>query len=429
MERLLKLVHNKAAEEKLSEGTSSSPTGKKVTKVIGETENDKKKIKVNLPTEENYVKVDHEKHESVKVIVDKKGEEVETRPHNLSKERRENFENSGSDESRNQANAEKPDQNPEKVSKSVKSFEAKLEKNEIVAPAEESGSQGEIFAEAKMEEGKMDQGKVIKLIPGVDGKEIFAGKETKTNEEKNCQVANMGIVARPTEGERKTEKNILENEASEDNSDMFEDKRVIKRIESSGQDFFERAYPILYEPSELSIYDPSQGTSQDPFQPDFGPKTRSSGIPLKDGEASGNGFKQLKDYFRKTDQDFQEYSDYIFVQNIYNAEDESLAATTSLKVLFCVFSAKSVAFLIPHGFCTFYAYSGHVHIHGKTRIEKGSKVCVLKEMHILWRKSLNENCAGFDIFDDERICERKINRETTFRRKLQNKTFDARSCK
>ena len=268
MERLLKLVHNKAAEEKLSEGTSS-PTGKKVTKVIGETENDKKKVKVNSLTEENYVKVNHEKQEPVKVVVGKKGEEVETRPpHNLRKERMENFENSGSDESRNQA--EKPDENPEKVSKSMKSIEAKPEKNEIVAPAEESGSQGEMFAEAGMEESK-----VIKLIPGVDGKEIFAGKETKTNEEKNCQVANMGILTRPTGGERKTEKNILENEASEDNSDMFEDKRVIKRIESSGQDFFERAYPILYEPSELSIYDPSQGTSQDPFQPDFGPRTTS----------------------------------------------------------------------------------------------------------------------------------------------------------
>ena len=86
MERLLKLVHSKAADEKLSEGTFPSPTGKKVTKVIGETENDKKKVKVNSPTEENYVKVDHKKHESVKVVVDKKGEEVETRPHNLSKD-------------------------------------------------------------------------------------------------------------------------------------------------------------------------------------------------------------------------------------------------------------------------------------------------------------------------------------------------------
>ena len=47
-----------------------------MTKVIGETENDKKKVKVNSPTEENYVKVNHEKQEPVKVIVDKKGEEV-----------------------------------------------------------------------------------------------------------------------------------------------------------------------------------------------------------------------------------------------------------------------------------------------------------------------------------------------------------------
>ena len=138
---------------------------------------------------------------------------------------------------------------------------------------------------------------------------------------------------------------------------------------STGQDFFEKAYPILYEPltSCSSIYDPSQGASFDPFHPGFGGKPTSSvgssSVPDlseitlcegTDGEARGKGFKRLKDYLKRN-RDFQEYSDYIFVENMCKAEDESPAATpTSLKVLFCIFNKIFLIPILPHTCCIFY---------------------------------------------------------------------------
>ena len=182
--------------------------------------------------------------------------------------------------------------------------------------------------------------------------------DTETSTDKGRQLVNNNLRE-----ENNTGKTMLRNSDKEDTgedtdvceSDVFEDKAAVIRREKSssrggegGQDFFERAYPILYEPlnSTSSIYDPSRETSFDPFRPDFGTKTtssvRSSCVPdLSEITLVGDDIvkkrrkkelKSLKDFF-KNNQDFQEYSDYIFVENMCKAEAGAPSAATSLKVL------------------------------------------------------------------------------------------------
>ena len=369
MERLLKLVHSKAAEERSAEETSLS-TDKKSTdakvirekeneknevkvicesenekndvKGIRETKNDKKETELTSLTEKNNVKV-KDKIEKDAMVLFEPDKEVETSQTTESAEKFETFGNTGSQKKQEKANA-KTFENQRNYAENKTETKPKIDKEAI---GDQTTHEGERCVEAKIKGAK-----VTKLTPEV------AGTKAETNV--NCQVAKDASV----DEERKRDKICIgKNETSEDSDDdtdvcesdvVFEDeaslRRVVKRVGSTGQDFFEKAYPILYEPlgSCSSIYDPSRGVSYDPFCPDFGPKTNSSvgsssipdlsEITLCDGEARGKGFKRLKDYL-KGNQDFQEYSDYIFVENMYKAEDESPAATTtSLKVLFCLFN-------------------------------------------------------------------------------------------
>lgn len=58
-------------------------------------------------------------------------------------------------------------------------------------------------------------------------------------------------------------------------------------------------------------------------------------------------------------------------------------------------------------------------------------MCVLEQMHILWRKSLNENGCSFDILDKKEFAQEEEEGgggEETALRKLPNKTFVALSC-
>ena len=191
--------------------------------------------------------------------------------------------------------------------------------------------------------------------------------DTETSTDKGRQLVNNNLRE-----ENNTGKTMLRNSDNENTgedtdvceSDVFEDKAAVIRREKSssrggegGQDFFERAYPILYEPlnSTSSIYDPSRETSFDPFRPDFGTKTtssvRSSCVPdLSEITLVGDDvakkrrkkeLKSLKDFF-KNNQDFQEYSDYIFVENMCKAEAGAPSAATSLKVLLSVSSNKRI---------------------------------------------------------------------------------------
>ena len=101
--------------------------------------------------------------------------------------------------------------------------------------------------------------------------------------------------------------------------------------------------------------------------------------------------KSLKDFF-KNNQDFQEYSDYIFVENMCKAEAGAPSAATSLKVLLSVASNKRI---LAFDNFTQFSHRGQFLTWFHLR-----NVCVVKEMHILWRKSLNGNCAAaFDILD------------------------------
>ena len=243
--------------------------------------------------------------------------------------------------------------------------------------------------------------------------------DIETSTDKGRQLVNNNLRE-----ENNTGKTMLRNSDKEDTgedtdvceSDVFEDKAAVIRREKSssrggeregGQDFFERAYPILYEPlnSTSSIYDPSRETSFDPFRPDFGTKTtssvRSSCVPdLSEITLVGDDIvkkrrkkelKSLKEFF-KNNQDFQEYSDYIFVENMCKAEAGAPSAATSLKVLLFVSSNKRIL--------TFDNFTQTSHRGQFLTWFHLRNVCVVKEMHILWRKSLNGNCAAaFDILD------------------------------
>ena len=103
MDRLLKLVHSKAAEERLVEVISSPSTDTNVekviydkndTKAIRETENDKNEEKVTSSKEENDVKV-KDKIEKEAVEIDKG---IETNQITESGEKFETFVKTGSSE-------------------------------------------------------------------------------------------------------------------------------------------------------------------------------------------------------------------------------------------------------------------------------------------------------------------------------------------
>ena len=255
--------------------------------------------------------------------------------------------------------------------------------------------------------------------------------DIETSTDKGRQLVNNNLRE-----ENNTGKTMLRNSDKEDTgedtdvceSDVFEDKAAVIRREKSssrggeregGPDFFERAYPILYEPlnSTSSIYDPSRETSFDPFRPDFGTKTtssvRSSCVPdLSEITLVGDDvvkkrrkkeLKSLKDFF-KNNQDFQEYSDYIFVENMCKAEAGAPSAATSLKVLLSVASNKRIL-----AFDNFSQTSLRGQFLTWFHLRN---VCVVKEMHILWRKSLNGNCAAaFDILDKKEFARERVGKE------------------
>ena len=352
MDRLLKLVHSKAAEERLVEVISSPSTDTNVEKLIHETKTDKNEGKVSCETktDKNDTKAiretENDKNEE-KVISSKEENDVKVK---------------------------------DKIEKEAVEIDKGIETNQIT----ESGEKFETFGEAGSSEKK--ESKANAKTNAENKKEETKAKiETDADKSKaKTNVNRQPIVMKPNT-ERKTEKTkscIGKNETGEDtgdatdvcdSDDLFEEEersRVVKRAGSTGQqDFFEKAYPILYEPltSCSSIYDPSQGSSNDPFHPGFGGKPTSSvgssNIPDlseitrcegADGEARGKGFKRLKDYLKRN-RDFQEYSDYIFVENMCKAEDESPAATpTSLKVSFCIFNKIFLIPILPHTCCIFY---------------------------------------------------------------------------
>ena len=185
--------------------------------------------------------------------------------------------------------------------------------------------------------------------------------DIETSTDKGRQLVNNNLREENNTGEtmlRDSDKEDTGEDTDLCESDVFEDKAAVIRREKSssrggegGPDFFERAYPILYEPlnSTSSIYDPSRETSFDPFRSDFGTKTtssvRSSCVPdLSEITLVGDDvakkrrkkeLKSLKDFF-KNNQDFQEYSDYIFAENMCKAEAGAPSAATSLKVLLSV---------------------------------------------------------------------------------------------
>ena len=253
--------------------------------------------------------------------------------------------------------------------------------------------------------------------------------DIETSTDKGRQLVNNNLREENNTGEtmlRDSDKEDTGEDTDVCESDVFEDKAAVIRREKSisrggegGPDFFERAYPILYEPlnSTSSIYDPSRETSFDPFRPDFGTKTtssvRSSCVPdlseitlVEDDVAKKRRkkeLKSLKDFF-KNNQDFQEYSDYIFVENMCKAEAGAPSAATSLKVLLSVASNKRIL--------TFEKFT--------QTSQRGQfltwfhlrNVCVVKEMHILWRKSLNGNCAAaFDILDKKEFARERVGKE------------------
>ena len=364
MDRLLKLVHSKAAEERSAEVTSSTSTDKHEENMIHETSTDKNDKKVIHETEKD----NHEK----KLI-------HETEKNNNDTKAIRGTEN-GKNEAKVTSSKEENDVKvKDKIEKEAVEIDKEIETNQIA----ESEEKFETFGEAGSSEKK--ESKANAKTNAENKKEETKAKiekdadKSKAKTSVNRQLAIEPIVMNPNT-ERKTEKTkscIGKKDTGEDtgdntdvcdSDDLFEEEersRVVKRAGSTGQqDFFEKAYPILYEPltSCSSIYDPSQGSSFDPFHPDFGGKLTSSvgssTIPDlcegTDGEARGKGFKRLKDYLKRN-RDFQEYSDYIFVENMFKAEDESPAATpTSLKVSFCIFNKIFLIQILPHTCCIFY---------------------------------------------------------------------------
>ena len=387
MDRLLKLVHSKAAEERLVEVTSSSSTytnvekviyDKNDTKAIRETENDKNEEKVTSSKEENDVKV-KDKIEKEAVEIDKG---IETNQITESGEKFETFGEAGSSE--------------KKESKANAKTNAENKKEETKAKIE---------TDADKSKAKTNVNRQLAIEPIV----MNPNTERKTEKTKSCI------------GKKDTGEDTGDNTDVCDSDDLFEEEersRVMKRAGSTGQqDFFEKAYPILYEPltSCSSIYDPSQGSSNDPFHPGFGGKPTSSvgsstipdlsEITLCEGThggARGKGFKRLKDYLKRN-RDFQEYSDYIFVENMCKAEDESPAATpTSLKVSFCIFNKIFLIPILPHTCCIFY-----LEPYSWQNSDCSSSVVCFEGNAYFMEKSLNENGCSFDILDKKEFARKE----------------------
>ena len=379
MERLLKLVHSKAAEEKQVLSSTENNTKRKVRNETSPstTTRDPNKEQVEDVKEKEVVLVDFEKPPSSSTKVAKvKEEQIET-AHLVDDDQRRLL--------------EKPT-----IGNKTK-----------VSTCDEAPASNKNHTKADV-----------------------TTTDIETSTDKGRQLVNNNLRE-----ENNTGKTMLRNSDKEDTgedtdvceSDVFEDKAVIRREKSisrggereGGPDFFERAYPILYEPlnSTSSIYDPSRETSFDPFRPDFGTKTtssvRSSCVPdLSEITLVGDDvvkkrrkkeLKSLKDFF-KNNQDFQEYSDYIFVENMCKAEAGAPSAATSLKVLLSVASNKRILTFenitqtpLRGQFLTWF------HLRN---------VCVVKEMHILWRKSLNGNCAAaFDILDKKEFARERVGKE------------------
>ena len=375
MERLLKLVHSKAAEEKQVLSSTENTTNN--TNNTNDTNNTKRKVRNETspsPTtnESNNKQVEDVKEKEV-VLVD----------------------------------FEKP---PSSSAKVAKVREEQMEMAHLVDD---------------------DQGRLLEMPTIWNKTKVSTCDEASYKNHTEADVTTTDIETSTDKGrqlvnnnlreENNTGKTMLRNSDKEDTgedtdvceSDVFEDKAVIRREKSisrggeGGPDFFERAYPILYEPlnSTSSIYDPSRETSFDPFRPYFGTNTtssvRSSCVPdLSEITLVGDDvvkkrrkkeLKSLKEFF-KNNQDFQEYSDYIFVENMCKAEAGAPSAATSLKVLLSVASNKRIL-----------AFNNFTQISHRKQFLTWfhlRNVCVVKEMHILWRKSLNGNCAAaFDILD------------------------------
>ena len=374
MERLLKLVHSKAAEEKQVLSSTENNTKRKVRNETSPstTTRDPNKEQVEDVKEKEVVLVDFEKPPSSSTKVAKvKEEQIET-AHLVDDDQRRLL--------------EKPT-----IGNKTK-----------VSTCDEAPASNKNHTKADV-----------------------TTTDIETSTDKGRQLVNNNLRE-----ENNTGKTMLRNSDKEDTgedtdvceSDVFEDKAAVIRREKSssrggegGPDFFERAYPILYEPlnSTSSIYDPSRETSFDPFRPDFGTKTtssvRSSCVPdLSEITLVGDDvvkkrrkkeLKSLKDFF-KNNQDFQEYSDYIFVENMCKAEAGAPSAATSLKVLLSVASNKRI---LAFDNFTQFSHRGQFLTWFHLR-----NVCVVKEMHILWRKSLNGNCAAaFDILDKKEFAREK----------------------
>ena len=339
MERLLKLVHSKAAEEKQVLSSTENTTNN--TNNTNDTNNTKRKVRNETSPSTTTRDPNKEQVEDVKekevVLVD----------------------------------FEKPPSSSTKVAK-VK--EEQIETAHLVDDDQRRLLEMPTFG-YKTKVSTCDE------APASHKNHTEADVTTsdiETSTDKGRQLVNNNLREENNTGEtmlRDSDKEDTGEDTDVCESDVFEDKAVIRREKSSSrggegrQDFFERAYPILYEPlnSTSSIYDPSRETSFDPFRPDFGTKTtssvRSSCVPdLSEITLVGDDIvkkrrkkelKSLKDFF-KNNQDFQEYSDYIFVENMCKAEAGAPSAATSLKVLLSVLlQTKEFSLLIiSHKFHT-----------------------------------------------------------------------------
>ena len=392
MERLLKLVHSKAAEEKQVLSSTENTTNN--TNNTNDTNNTKRKVRNETspsPTtnESNNKQVEDVKEKEV-VLVD----------------------------------FEKP---PSSSAKVAKVREEQMEMAHLV-----DDDQGRLLEMPTI----WNKTKVLTCDEAPASNKNHTEADVTTTDIETSTDKGRQLVNNNLREENNTGKTMLRNSDKEDTgedtdvceSDVFEDKAAVIRREKSisrggeregGPDFFERAYPILYEPlnSTSSIYDPSRETSFDPFRSDFGTKTtssvRSSCVPdLSEITLVGDDvvkkrrkkeLKSLKEFF-KNNQDFQEYSDYIFVENMCKAEAGAPSAATSLKVLLSVASNKRIL-----------AFNNFTQISHRKQFLTWfhlRNVCVVKEMHILWRKSLNGNCAAaFDILDKKEFARERVRKE------------------